>query len=412
MKVCFSATVQFLSMAAEDQKNKKNKTIITEKKIYGEDKYSGAGSNYACSFWSPVVTGNLSAMQSGQSSYNGKDGFYERLNKLNESSGLSLIFNFRETALDLYLFYEEVTKRGGFNQVTRDAKWGEVASYLHVRSNVVMFPTQLQKVYENLLLQFEQMYYYRSREKATIPPPSHQVSGAARAVSLKDYNLSLGSGDSINDSAGKRKYCDWSSPVVLPHSDDKNGPVEKRKCTNDCCSVSTGPETPEQKSQVSATNTYLKKDPSAPIRTRSGYQIYLKLECERLKKVLGESSGSKKIREMAISSWRTLSENDRKPYIEASNKDRERYYREMSAYKQRTKKETVKDQNSYSSSALSIINFGAPPETDNAYYVTLQADAGSNIVPDESLIESTAQMLENANQSDPIFQIDNWGCFT
>lgn len=100
------------------------------------------------------------------------------------------------------------------------------------------------------------------------------------------------------------------------------------------------------------------------------------------------------------------------PYIEASNKDRERYYREMSAYKQRTKKETVKDQNSYSSSALSIINFGAPPETDNAYYVTLQADAGSNIVPDESLIESTAQMLENANQSDPIFQIDNWGCFT
>ncbi|OIT36322.1 hypothetical protein A4A49_29178 [Nicotiana attenuata] len=398
MKVCFSVTVHFLSMAAEDQKNKKNKTIITEK-----NKYSGAGSNYACSFWSPVVTGNVSAMQS---SYNGKDGFYEKLNKLNESSGLSLIFNFRETALDLYLFYEEVTKRGGFNQVTKDAKWGEVASYLHVKSNVVMFPTQLQKVYENLLLQFEQMYYYRSRGKATIPPPSHQVSGAARAVSLK------GSGDSIDDSAGKRKYCDWSSPVVLPHSDDRNSPVEKRKCTNECCPVSTGPETPEQKSQVSATNTYLKKDPSAPTRTRSGYQIYLKLECERLKKVLGESSGAKKIREMAISSWRALSENDRKPYIEASNKDRERYYREMSAYKQRTKKETVKDQNSYSSSALSFINFGAPPETDNAYYVTLQTDAGSDIVPDESLIESTVQMLENANQSDPIFQMDNWGCFT
>nr|XP_016451047.1 PREDICTED: putative high mobility group B protein 11 isoform X1 [Nicotiana tabacum] len=400
-------------MAAEDQKNKTNKTIITEKKIYGEDKYSGAGSYYACSFWSPVVIGNVSAMQSGQSYKDGKDGFYEKLNKLNESSGLSLVFNFRETALDLYLFYEEVTKRGGFNQVTKDAKWGEVASSLHVKSNVVMFPTQLQKVYENLLLQFEQMYYYRSRGKATIPPPSHQVSATARAVSLKGYNLSLGSGDSIDDSAGKRKYCDWSSPVVLPHSNDRNSPVKKRKCTNDCCLVSTvGPETPEQKSQISATNTYLKKDPGAPTRTRSAYQIYLKVECERLKKVLGESSGAKKIREMAINSWRTLSENDRKPYIEASNKDRERYYREMAAYKQHTKKGTVKDQNSYSSSALSYINFGAPPETDNAYYVTLQADAGSDIVPDESLIESTVQMLENANPSDPISQIDNWGCFT
>lgn len=89
--MCFSATVQFLSMAAEDQKNKKNKTIITEKKIYGEDKYSGAGSYYACSFWSPVVIGNVSAMQSGQSYKDGKDGFYEKLNKLNESSGLSLV---------------------------------------------------------------------------------------------------------------------------------------------------------------------------------------------------------------------------------------------------------------------------------------------------------------------------------
>lgn len=47
-----------------------------------------------------------------------------------------------------------------------------------------MFPTQLQKVYEILLLQFEQLYYYRSREKGTMQPPS-QVSDAARLEPVK-----------------------------------------------------------------------------------------------------------------------------------------------------------------------------------------------------------------------------------
>ncbi|KAH0731714.1 hypothetical protein KY289_002902 [Solanum tuberosum] len=70
-------------------------------------------------------------------------------------------------------------------------------------------------------------------------------------------------------------------------------------------SIRIGPETPEQKSESSSTNTYLRKHPGAPIRGRSSYQMYFKLECERLKKILGESSGSKKIRDMAINAWKT-----------------------------------------------------------------------------------------------------------
>ncbi|KAL6964638.1 hypothetical protein U1Q18_035693 [Sarracenia purpurea var. burkii] len=45
------------------------------------------------------------------------DSFYEKLTKLYEFSGLSLLFNFRETRLDLYMFYKEVTERGGFYQM-------------------------------------------------------------------------------------------------------------------------------------------------------------------------------------------------------------------------------------------------------------------------------------------------------
>ncbi|XP_060167310.1 putative high mobility group B protein 11 isoform X1 [Lycium barbarum] len=373
---------------AEEEKNK-NTTDTPEKKIHGGDKFSGAGTD-ACTMQ------NLAR----GSSYDGKDSFYEKLNKLNESSGLSLVFNLRQTTLDLHLFYEEVTKRGGFNQVTKDAKWGEVTCTLHVNSNITMFPTQLQKVYEILLLQFEQLYYYRSREKGTMQPPS-QVSGAARLEPAK------GSGDRSDDSAGKRKFCDWSSPVVALRSDNRGGPVEKRKCKSDTCLVSTvGPEA--LKSQISSINTYLKKDPGAPVRTRTSYQIYLKLECERLKKVLGESSGAKKIRDMAINSWRTLSENDKEPYIEASKLDKERYNREMAAYNQHKNKETAKDQNLHRGLSPSMVNFGAPSGIDNGYYVSPQADTGSNIVPDASFMESTVQITKNGKPSDPIFQMD-WG---
>ncbi|XP_055814901.1 putative high mobility group B protein 11 isoform X3 [Solanum dulcamara] len=384
-------------MAAEE-----NNTVTMEKKIHGGDKFSGAGS-YACGFLPPIVAGDISTMQNlaGRSYYDGKDSFYEKLNKLNESSGLSLVFNLSQANLDLHLFYEEVIKRGGFNQVTKDAMWGEVACTLHVKSNITMFPTQLQKVYENLLLQFEQLYYYRSREKGTMQPPS-QVSDAARLEPVKDRS---------EDSTGKRKFCDRSSPVITLHSNDRDGPVEKRKRKNDSSLVSTvGPETPEQKSQSSSTNKYLKKDPGAPIRGRSSYQMYVKLECERLKKVLGESSGSKKIRDMAINAWKTLSENDKEPYIEASKLDKERYIREMAAYEQHKNMETTKNPNLHRGLAPSMINFGAPSGIDHGLIVTSQADTRNNIVPDASFIESTVQISNNGKTSNPIFQMD-WGYF-
>ncbi|CAN4108920.1 unnamed protein product [Withania somnifera] len=331
-------------MAAEEN------NTVTMKKI----NHGGTGS-YACGLSSPIVaTGDVSTMQNsaGGSSYDGKDSFYERLNKLNDSSGLSLVFNLRQTTLDLHLFYEEVIKRGGFNQVTKNAKWGEVAFTLHVKCNITIFPTQLQKVYKNLLLQFEQLYYYRSREKGTMQPTS-QVSDAARLEPVK------GSGARSDDSAGKRKFCDRSSPVVTLPSNERDGPVVKRKCNNDSRLVSTvGPETPEQKSQSSSTNRYLRKDP---------------------------------------------------PYVEASKLDKERYNREMAAYEQHKNKESANNPNLQSGLAP-MINFGEPSGIDNGYYVTLQADTRSSIVPDASFIESTIQIPHNGNASNPIFLMD-WGYF-
>ncbi|XP_061361404.1 high mobility group B protein 10-like [Gastrolobium bilobum] len=97
------------------------------------------------------------------------ESFYIKLTELLDSSGLTLIFNARETLLDLYLFYLEVTRRGGYHQVGREKKWGEVVSALKLEGSNVKLSAQVEKLYAHLLYQFEQLYFYRS--------PANQAGG-------------------------------------------------------------------------------------------------------------------------------------------------------------------------------------------------------------------------------------------
>ncbi|CAK9166726.1 unnamed protein product [Ilex paraguariensis] len=340
-----------------------------EKKMDGCDGSDGLHPNAS---GSPVASREKSASPSQgnaaqASEKSSSDGFYEKLCKLNESSGLSLVFNFRETIFDLHLFYKEVTKRGGFHQVSKDGKWGEVASALNFKSSVSMVQTQLQNLYENLFQQFEQMYHYRT--------PITAAPG-----------ISSGSEDSSSCLKGKRKRCDGSAPLST---------------------VPSGIKTSEQKPhlQTSLKDKEMKKDPNAPLRSRSPYQIFLRVECQRLKKIHGESSGAQKFRDMAIEAWKYLSKSDRQPYIEASKKDKERFNRELAAYKDLKTKQNTKRISS--SSKPTILDFSTPSRTDGAYYVTLQPDAGDFFVPDESVRLSVMQAMKNEQPNDSMFQI-NW----
>lgn len=56
------------------------------------------------------------------------------------------------------------------------------------------------------------------------------------------------------------------------------------------------------------------KDRDAPVGSRSAYQMYLKMECDRMKKIHGDCSGGL-IRDMAIKAWGSLSDNERKVHI-------------------------------------------------------------------------------------------------
>ncbi|KAL0422105.1 UNVERIFIED_CONTAM: Pentatricopeptide repeat-containing protein, chloroplastic [Sesamum latifolium] len=229
------------------------------------------------------------------------DCFYEKLGKLNESSGLSSVFNFREALLDLHLFYKEVIKRGGFYQVTKVGKWDDVASASNLRSSMSISAAQLQNVYELLLLQYELMYCRNMPEEAKIWPDKSSLGF-------------LNSGFGPSCSTGKRKHYECSSPITTVHSGDP-APADIWKPTNNSCLVAAGAKTVHQNSSmITLSNSNTKEfspDPDAPLKPRSGYQIFLRLETHRLKMIHGESSSSQNLRELAIDAWRCLSEKDK-----------------------------------------------------------------------------------------------------
>lgn len=84
----------------------------------------------------------------------------------------------------------------------------------------------------------------------------------------------------------------------------------------------------------------------------------------------------------------------------------------MVIYEQICSQMTAKTQEISSNLAPSIIKFGPSSPVDNGCYVTLEASHSENFfVPDETLVESTIQMLKNSRPNDPMFHI-NWdGCF-
>lgn len=62
---------------------------------------------------------------------------------------------------------------------------------------------------------------------------------------------------------------------------------------------------------LSTADKELIKEAEAPLKPRTGYQIFLRIACHKLKEIYGESSSSPNIRDMAIEAWRHLSEEDK-----------------------------------------------------------------------------------------------------
>ncbi|XP_022640574.1 high mobility group B protein 10-like isoform X2 [Vigna radiata var. radiata] len=282
------------------------------------------------------------------------DSFYDKLVELLESSGLTLIFNVRETLLDLYLFYLEVTRRGGYRQVGRERKWGEVVIALKLEGDSVKLCAQVERIYAHLLYQFEQLYFYRRPEKLAFRSASNKEGP------LRKKRISTASLPHMMDSKDDQKATEMSKQY---HMTAGAGYVQQPVLL---------PTPPKEK----------KKRRGAPVGRKTAYQIFLKHECARLKSCNEVLDG--KILSMAIHSWRTMSETEKQPYVEESKKNKEEI---KEAMVRRSKQQSSQDTNQETREEKWSSICGD-------YHVTLQPEA-----------DVALKMTEKAPM-DPSFQMD------
>lgn len=69
------------------------------------------------------------------------------------------------------------------------------------------------------------------------------------------------------------------------------------------------------------------RDPNMPKRPTNAYLIFCEMNKEKMRE-----NGSQDVTRDLTDAWKSLSEQDRKPYYELYNEDRERYHREMEIY--------------------------------------------------------------------------------
>lgn len=274
------------------------------------------------------------------------ESFYKKLSELYESSGLNLVFNVRETLLDLHRFYKEVTERGGFHEVSKYRKWDDVAFALKSDGINLKLPCQLQNLYAVFLYQFEQMHYYRAPAKAATDP------GHRPFCTMDSSSLKRKSGDEL---------CGLT--------DIEDAAVRKKKRKDNA----TGPRTAEQRvsRQTPSKNKEMKKRPGTPRGLRTAYHIFIKKECARLRTFHGENLDGQKVRDRAIVAWKRLPQSERLPYIEESRKEKERFCQEFDAYK-----ECLNTQNTKTTKN--------PRQEDGDNHVILQPDTENSLVPDQS----------------------------
>ncbi|CAI8603547.1 unnamed protein product [Vicia faba] len=262
--------------------------------------------------------------------------FYVKLTDLLDSSGYTLILNVRKTCIDLYQFYLEVTKRGGYHQVRKEKKWGEIVSALKLEGNNARFPA------------------------------SQTATGSTKA---------------------KRKQGSTSSLSQL--MDDGDYPTEA-EISKDCPTKVTA--IPEVLLQTPSKDKEKKKKRGCPTG-RSGYQIFLKQECARLK-ASGQDIDSKAILRMAVEEWNKLSDIDKQPYVEESKKMKEQ--KKDALMTDNNKQKSIQD--------LKKDEKKANVCCGDYYYVTLQPQANNPLV-NNAVVDLAFKMTEKTSK-DPFFPFD------
>lgn len=265
--------------------------------------------------------------------------------------------------LNLHAFYCEVTARGGFAQVIRLAQWKEISEHLGISKWSFRTPYVLRKLYANLLFHYEQVYYFRVEGQLVTPPvplpapsavePVAEVDSpyeapAELAATLKkrkrkldpvqvfgvDPAASIGTvvTGAINGKSDEGYYVS-----VVVGTEKLNGVLYHFSADSDSHQFAKVPSLLEgigseentaglevQLYGKQRTETIKKRErnPNAPKRTRTGYNIYFKEQREKLRLLYPNTKGlGKKVNEM----WGMLPDNEKSFYNARGSQEREQY---------------------------------------------------------------------------------------
>ncbi|XP_039685543.1 high mobility group B protein 10 isoform X2 [Medicago truncatula] len=319
--------------------------------------------------------------------------FYVKLTEVLDSSGFNLIFNVRETILDLYLFYLEVTRRGGFHQVGLQNKWTEVVSALKLEGNNAMLSAQVEKIYATLLYKFEKLYFYR------FPPTGSSQGTLKRKQNLQNSTTGL-----------SQLMADEDTLKVAKLSKDYSSQMTGAGCQEPRVLLQAPSNDKEKKKQDKE-----KKKRRGPPTGQSGYQIFLKHECARLKAHDPDIDGKKVLR-MAVDAWQKMSATDKEPYVEESRKIKEKQKEAMiTDNKQKSTEDLKKDEQKStevlkkdekkSTQGLNLKKDDKMPGVDgDDYGVTSQPLPNYSFV-NNAAVELAFKMTEKSLK-DPFFPVD------
>ncbi|KAK9112579.1 hypothetical protein Scep_020098 [Stephania cephalantha] len=262
--------------------------------------------------------------------------------------------------LDLHVLYVEVTKRGGFQKVVEEKKWKDVGNAFNFSPTATSASYVLRKHYLNLLLHFEQVYFFKLQGPLLTPTvllplktesasDSQQMPQKTTAVSPYSKTSSPMNCSVVGIIDGKFD-CGYLVTVKVG-SEVLHGVLYHPSAFNTSPSSSSVvlAVRDQENIDLSKSNTSKKKrrrrrqtDPFRPKPNRSGYNFFFAEKHSKLKALY--PNREKEFTKMIGESWSKLTPEERMVYQDIGVKDKERYRRELKEYKERKKKIAETDQ--------------------------------------------------------------------
>ncbi|KAJ1427368.1 High mobility group box domain [Sesbania bispinosa] len=261
--------------------------------------------------------------------------------------------------LDLHVLYVEVTRRSGYEKVVAEKKWREVGSVFRFSSTTTSASFVLRKHYFNLLFHYEQVHFFKLRGPLYTPSPD------AFSGNSPSWRPEL----AIVEYTPKQTNHTPESPQAEVAIDTSSlsgyGTIEGKFDCGYLVSVKLGSEVlrgvlyhPEQlvpppsvaePQQDHATGRYNRRrgrsarrrknkrrwDPNYPKPNRSGYNFFFAEKHYKLKELY--PNREREFTKMIGESWNNLSPEERKVYQNIGLRDKERYKRELTEYKEKMK---------------------------------------------------------------------------